>query len=40
MKGDNCVVLEFVKEYDRCVGVWEDGIIKFVLYCLLVDEYV
>lgn len=38
-KGDNCVVLESVKEYDRCVGVREDGTIKPALHCLPADEH-
>lgn len=38
-KGDNCVVLESVKEYDRCVGVREDGTIKPALNCLPADEH-
>ncbi|XP_052673970.1 uncharacterized protein LOC128156046 [Crassostrea angulata] len=38
-KGDNCVVLESANEYDRCVGVREDGTIKPALHCLPADEH-
>lgn len=38
-KGEKCVVLESVKEYEKCVGVREDGTLMPASHCSAVDEH-
>nr|XP_022320312.1 uncharacterized protein LOC111122722 [Crassostrea virginica] len=38
-KGEKCVVLESVKEYEKCVGVREDGTLMPASHCSAADEH-
>lgn len=37
---ENFVVFELVRELEKCVGIEENGFLKFVENCYFLDDYV